>query len=51
MSERRLLTPIELMKDERKRTIKDVIEMLVNKHGYSPNSVIIKDIEQLKENK
>lgn len=49
MDKTRLLTPIELMSDERERTIDRVVKMLVEQHGYSIGSVIIKDILKLKE--
>ena len=40
---------IRLSNDERARTIDDVIKLLVINHGYSPNSVIVNDIRNLRK--
>lgn len=38
-----------LENNERTKIIDEVIELLVINHGYSPNSVIVKDIRKLKK--
>lgn len=44
-----LVTSDEQLAAKKNETISDVIEMMVNDHGYSPNCCVINDIRKLKE--